>query len=115
MNTTDKKTIQRKRRHARVRGKIRGTAKRPRLAVFRSNKYIYAQLIDDVKAETLVSLGGKEMKGSSVERAMAVGEGIAENAKKKGIQKVVFDRGGFLYAGQVKALAEAARKGGLEF
>lgn len=112
----------RKRRHLRVRKKISGTADRPRLNVFRSAKHIYAQLIDDQKGVTLTSastldkeLRGEIQNGGNVEAARKVGELIAKRAKEKGIEKVVFDRGGYLYHGRVKALAEAAREGGLEF
>ena len=110
----------RKRRHARVRKKIFGTAERPRLNVFRSNKHIYAQIIDDMKAVTLVSAStlDKEFDLEStgnIEAAKKVGELVAKRASEKGIKKVVFDRGGYLYHGRVKALADAAREAGLEF
>lgn len=107
----------RKKRHARVRAKISGTPECPRLNVFRSNKNIYAQLIDDVNRVTLVSASSLKFEGNSsnVEAATKVGAAIAEAAKAKGITKVVFDRGGYLYHGRVKALAEAARENGLEF
>jgi len=110
---------QRLRRHARVRGKISGTAERPRLSVFRSENHIYAQLIDDVAGNTLCSAStvekGFEGKGGNVEAAKKVGETIAERAKAKGIENVVFDRGGYIYHGRVQALAEGAREGGLKF
>lgn len=99
------------RRRARVRGKIRGTAERPRLSVFRSNKHISAQLIDDVEGGTLAAALG----GAGVTAAGEVGKILAEKASKLGIKKVVFDRGGYKYHGRVKALAEGARKGGLVF
>ncbi len=106
-------------RHLRVRAKISGTAERPRLNVFRSSKHIYAQVIDDVKGVTLVSASTLEKSfegaGSNKEAAHKVGLLIAEKAKQKGINKVVFDRGGYLYHGRVKELAEGAREGGLEF
>ena len=106
-------------RHKRVRGKISGTASRPRLNVFRSSSNIYAQIIDDVKGCTLVSASslekGFEGRGNNCEAAAKVGEAIAQRAKDKGIATVVFDRGGYLYHGRVKALAEGARKAGLEF
>ena len=106
------------RRHRRVRGKISGTAERPRLDVFRSSKHIYAQIIDDVAGVTLVSAStvekGFEGFGGNVEAANKVGKAIAEKALAKGIKTVVFDRGGFVYHGRVKALAEGAREGGLE-
>ena len=106
----------RTRRHARVRAKISGTATRPRLSVFRSNRGITAQLIDDEKSVTLVGISSLTLKkGTPVERARACGVKLAELAKAKKISTVVFDRGGFLYAGAVKALAEGAREGGLDF
>ena len=110
----------REERHARVRAKVVGTASVPRLNVFRSNSNIFAQIIDDEKAVTLVSASSidKELKltnGSNVEAATKVGELLAKRAKDKKIKKVVFDRGGYLYHGRVKALADAARENGLEF
>jgi large subunit ribosomal protein L18 len=108
----------RERRHRRIRGKVVGTAERPRLAVFRSNKGIFAQLIDDESGKTLAGaswLGLKSFKGSKTEQATEVGKAVAEAAKKAGIESVVFDRGGYLYHGRVKALAEGAREGGLKF
>ena len=116
----DSKNIVRLRIHARIRQKVRGSEQRPRLAVFRSVKHIYAQVIDDGKGHTVAAASSNE-KGSGVEGggnvagAKAVGKLIAERAKTKGISKVVFDRGGYLYHGRVKALAEAAREAGLEF
>ena len=106
-------------RHARIRSKISGTGEIPRLSVFRSNKQIYAQIIDDEKKSTLVSASSldKSLKlenGGNVEAAKAVGKLLAEKAKKAKITKVVFDRGGSLYHGRVQALAEAARENGLE-
>ena len=111
---------QRKIRHARVRNKVSGTAECPRLNVFRSNSHIFAQIIDDDARVTLVSAStiDKELKienGSNVEAAVKVGEMLAKRAKKAKIKKVVFDRGGYLYHGRVKALADAARENGLEF
>ncbi len=107
------------RRHRRVRKKIAGTAERPRLAVFRSNRGIEAQLIDDIDARTLASaswLGVKKsFKGNKTQQAAEVGKLLAANANKAGLETVVFDRGGYLYHGRVKALAEAAREGGLKF
>ena len=105
-------------RRKRIRGKVAGTAERPRLSVFRSNKSIYAQLIDDASGTTLASastghLGSREGKKS--EQASEVGKLIAERAKEKGVERVVFDRGGYLYHGRVKALADGAREGGLNF
>lgn len=110
----------RKARHTRVRSKVSGTASMPRLNVFRSNNNIFAQIIDDEASVTLVSASSidKELKlenGSNVEAATKVGELLAKRAKKAKITKVVFDRGGYLYHGRVKALAEAARENGLEF
>lgn len=116
MNTSQYKTMKRKRRHARVRSKVSGTAERPRLTVFRSNTSIYAQLIDDMAGVTLAEASDiKTTSGTKVERAEAVGTALAKAAKAKNISKVVFDRGGYLFAGRVKVLAEAARKEGLEF
>ena len=107
------------RKHMRVRGKISGTAERPRLNVFRSNSNIYAQLIDDVKGVTLVSAStlDKEVKEkhSNIEAAKEVGALIAKRALEKKIENVVYDRGGYIYHGVVKELAEAARNGGLKF
>ena len=106
-------------RHKRIRGKISGTAERPRLSVFRSNKNIYAQLIDDVAGVTLASASTLDKSVSQdankVEQAAAVGKAIAEAAKAKNISNVVFDRSGYLYHGRVQALADAARENGLEF
>jgi len=110
------KIEKRTRRHNRVRAKINGTKDLPRLSVFRSNKFIYAQLIDDVSGATLASSSDVGAKGKTkTERAKEAGAQIAEKAKGKKISKVVFDRGGFLYAGRVKALAEGAREKGLKF
>jgi len=105
----------RKRRHARVRALIKGTARRPRLAVFRSNRFISAQLIDDVTGKTVASAHGRDFKGAQSLQAKAVGEAIANAAKAAGIDTIVFDRAGYRYAGQVKALADAARTCGLTF
>ena len=108
----------RTRRHRRVRSKIAGTSERPRLVVFRSNRGIEAQLVDDLEGRTLAAaswLHLKKRKGSKTEQAAEVGRLLAENAKKAEIETVVFDRGGYLYHGRVKALAEAAREGGLNF
>lgn len=106
----------RDRRHRRVRGKITGTAERPRLAVFRSNADVYAQIIDDVKGHTLAAADSRAVKtGDKSAKAKATGELIAERAKAAGISTVVFDRGGYLYQGRVAAVAEAARAAGLEF
>lgn len=112
----------RKRRHLRLRKKVRGTGERPRLAVYRSSKHIYAQLVDDVEGHTLAhastldpELRGQLERGSDREAAKAVGRLIAERAKAKDITAVVFDRGGNLYHGRVAALAEGAREAGLDF
>ena len=110
---------QRLHRHKRVRSKVAGTPERPRLNVFRSETNIYAQIIDDTKGVTLVSASslekGFEGPGSNMEAAKKVGRAVAERAKAKGIDTVVFDRGGYLYHGRVQALAEGAREGGLKF
>ena|ERR1700761_8849157 len=106
----------RKRIHTRIREKLSGTTERPRLNVFRSTNHIYAQVIDDQKGETLASASSLKLKtGGNVAAAKEIGKAIAEQATGKGIKKVVFDRGGFLYHGRIKALADAAREGGLEF
>ena len=111
--------LQRLKRHSRVRGKISGTPERPRLAVYRSNANISAQIIDDVNGVTLVSANTYEASfegiGSNKEAARKIGNTIAARALEKGIKAVVFDRGGYIYHGKVEALAEAARKAGLEF
>ena len=110
---------QRLHRHKRVRSKVSGTPERPRLNVFRSETNIYAQIIDDTKGVTLVSASslekGFEGPGSNIEAAKKVGQTVAERAKAKGIDTVVFDRGGYLYHGRVAELAEGAREGGLQF
>ncbi|MHA8110093.1 50S ribosomal protein L18 [Lactobacillaceae bacterium Melli_B4] len=108
----------RQRRHLRVRNKISGTAECPRLNVFRSNKNIYAQIIDDVEGVTLASastLDSEVSEGSKTDQAKIVGKLVAERAAKNNVKNVVFDRGGYLYHGRVQALAEAARENGLEF
>ncbi len=110
----------RKRRHFRVRNKINGTSERPRLSVFRSSKHIYAQLVDDVNHATLAAASSLEKEagveqGGNVAAAQAVGKLIGERGVAKKIEQVVFDRGGYLYHGRVKALAEAAREAGLKF
>lgn len=110
---------QRVKRHARVRGKISGTPERPRLCVFRSESNIYAQIIDDVAGNTLCAASTVEKEfegfGGNVEAAKKIGNKIAERALAKGIETVVFDRGGYVYHGRVQALAEGAREGGLKF
>ena len=101
---------------ARIRGRISGTATRPRMTVFRSNKQIYVQLIDDLAGKTLVATSSKGIEqGTKIEIAAAVGEAIAKKALEAGINGVVFDRNGYLFHGRVKSLADAARKGGLKF
>ena len=113
------KNAQRVKRHVRVRGKVSGTPERPRLNVFRSNANIYAQIIDDVNGVTLVAANTleKEFEGATgnCEAAKKVGTVLAERAKAKGIEEVVFDRGGYVYHGRVAALADGAREGGLKF
>lgn len=110
------KSMKRDRRHRRIRAKVAGTAERPRLTVFRSNKFIYAQVINDELGTTLAAANDMKIaKGTKSERAAQVGTAVAELAKKAGISKVVFDRGGFMFTGRVKALADAARAAGLEF
>jgi large subunit ribosomal protein L18 len=116
------KDVIRKRVHNRIREKLQGTAERPRLNVYRSVNHIYVQLIDDHKGVTLLSASsiqgrgkGNNKKGGNVAAAKEIGKLIAERAKEKGITKVVFDRGGYLYHGRIKALADAAREAGLQF
>jgi large subunit ribosomal protein L18 len=118
MARRDSKNIIRLRVHKRIRSRVSGTADRPRLAVFRSVKHIYAQVIDDTKGHTVVAAGSSEKdskNGGNVAGAKEIGKLVAERAKDKGIKTVVFDRGGYQYHGRVKALAEAAREAGLEF
>jgi large subunit ribosomal protein L18 len=114
----DSKDIIRRRIHKRIRRRVAGTAQRPRLAVFRSLNHIYAQIIDDGVGQTLAAASSNEKggaNGGNLAGAKAVGQAVAERAKQKGITAVVFDRGGFLYHGRVKALADAAREAGLQF
>jgi large subunit ribosomal protein L18 len=121
MLTISSKNVTRRRVHERIRKKVLGTAERPRLNVYRSLNHIYVQVIDDLKGVTLVSAssaeGKKESrnKGGNLASAKAVGKAIAERAKAQGISKIVFDRGGYIYHGRVKALADAAREAGLQF
>ena len=115
-----KKTLRRNRIRFHIRKQLKGTAERPRLSVFRSNKDIYVQLIDDINGVTLASASSREKdlqnsKGKKVEVSKTVGKNLAEKAVGAGIKTVVFDRGGYLYHGRVKALAEGAREGGLQF
>ena len=113
------KLKRRKRIHSRVRKKIQGTAEKPRLNIFRSNRFIYAQLIDDVNGTTLASASSFEAavanEGNKSDQAKEVGKLIAERAKAAGIERALFDRGGYLYHGRVKSLADGAREGGLNF
>lgn len=118
MITKKSKNAVRLQRHVRVRAKISGTADCPRLSVYRSNAHIHAQLIDDVNGVTLVSVSSTTLKlanGGNIEAALAVGKAIAEKALEKKIEKIVFDRSGYIYHGRVKAVAEAAREAGLKF
>lgn len=107
MNTSKQKQLKIARRHSRIRSKLSGTSERPRLSVFRSNKFIYAQIIDDVKGHTLTQASSDDAKKVGVE--------IAKKAKALKIDKVVFDRGGYLYTGKIKSVADSAREGGLQF
>jgi large subunit ribosomal protein L18 len=120
------KSQKRERRHSRIRAKVLGTAERPRLSVFRSHKFIYTQLINDETGRTLAAVSDAPMKGEKGKKAKAAGKGkidgskavgaeLAKKAKEQNISKVVFDRGGYLYTGRVKAVAEGAREGGLDF
>lgn len=120
MFTKGDKNKSRKKRHLRIRKRVIGSAVRPRLNIFRSSKHIYAQLIDDVTGTTIASASSldKELdlkSGANIEAAAAVGSLIAKKAQEKGLADVIFDRGGYLYHGRVKALAEAAREAGLQF
>ena len=112
----ESKNIKRQIRHKRIRAKVRGTAARPRLAVFRSNRYISAELINDETGTTIAAASSKGLSArSSGERAAVVGRTVAEQAKRKGVTAAVFDRSGYTYAGAIKALADGAREGGLQF
>jgi large subunit ribosomal protein L18 len=118
MITQTKRNEIRKRIHVRIREKLSGTGERPRLNVYRSLNHIYAQVVDDQKGDTIASASSLALKlktGGNVAAAKEIGKAIAERAQEKGIKKVVFDRGGFLYHGRIKALADAAREAGLEF
>jgi len=116
MNKSSHKTEKRTRRHNRIRAKVLGTSERPRLAVFRSNRFVYAQIIDDTNHVTIAAADSRKAKGKDArERAAEVGKVLAEAVKDKKIKTVVFDRGGFQYQGVVAALADGARKAGLEF
>jgi large subunit ribosomal protein L18 len=118
MITQTKRNEIRKRIHSRIREKLSGTGERPRLNVYRSLNHIYAQVIDDQKGETLASASSMAMKlktGGNIAAAKEIGKALGERAVAKGVKRVVFDRGGYLYHGRVKALADAAREAGLEF
>ncbi len=118
MITQTKRNEVRQRVHTRIREKISGTAERPRLNVYRSLNHIYAQVIDDQKGVTLASASSMALKlktGGNIAAAKEIGKAVAERAQEKGVKKVVFDRGGYLYHGRIKALADAAREAGLEF
>jgi large subunit ribosomal protein L18 len=119
MDRAKQRVASRGRIRERIRGKVAGTDQRPRMAIFKSQKYIYVQVIDDAAGKTLVSASSKDAdagtSGANAAAAKAVGALIAKRAKDKGITRVVFDRGGYLYHGNVKALADAARENGLEF
>ena len=118
MGKTAKKVVQRARIRRRIRGKVSGTAESPRLSVFRSNKFIYVQLIDDASGNTLAQASSRESDiggATRIERSKAVGQQLEERAKSAGIVNAVFDRGGYRYHGNVRALAEGAREGGLKF
>jgi large subunit ribosomal protein L18 len=122
MNVSEARTESRRRIRSRIRRRVKGSGERPRLAVFKSGRHIYAQVIDDATGATIAhassldpSLKGEKKSGANRETATRVGTLVAERAKGKGIARVVFDRGGYIYHGKVKALAEAARQGGLEF
>jgi large subunit ribosomal protein L18 len=116
MKKTEKKQTMRARRHSRIRSRVSGTSTKPRLSVYKSNLYIYAQLIDDETAKTLAAADSRKVKGEHLTaKATLVGSTIAAAAKKAGISTVVFDRGGFKYQGAVAALADGARSGGLQF
>lgn len=117
MNKKNETTIKRIRRHARVRSKIKGTAECPRLSVFKSNKGIYLQIIDDNKGATIASVSAKEIKADkiNIETGKKLGQLIAKKAKEKKIDEIVFDRGGYKYHGKIKAIADGAREEGLKF
>lgn len=116
MNKMKEKLQKRTRRHARVRAKVSGTGARPRLSVFKSNKYFYAQIIDDEKGTTLIGISSAGVKGKTMtEKAKEMGTYLAKKAIEKKIGSVVFDKGGFLYTGKIKAFADGARNGGLNF
>jgi large subunit ribosomal protein L18 len=116
MATITRNVNKRTQRHRRIRAKVKGSAERPRLAFFKSNRYVYAQVIDDVRGATLAAASSREVKGKSMaEQAKVVGEAVAKAALAKKVVQVVFDRGGFSYTGKVKIFADAARAAGLDF
>jgi large subunit ribosomal protein L18 len=115
MRVPQSRAERRERRHNRVRARVAGTGERPRLVVYRSLKHIYAQLVDDATQRTLTTVTDKALSGTKTSKSTAVGKLIAEKAKAAGITRVVFDRGGYRYHGRVKAVADGAREGGLEF
>jgi large subunit ribosomal protein L18 len=116
IKSSGEREVARHRRHLRVRKKVNGTSERPRLVVFRSDKHIYAQLVDDTAGRTIVTVSSvKVSDGKKTQKAAEVGKQVAALAKDKGITRVVFDRGGYKYHGRVKAVADGAREGGLEF
>jgi large subunit ribosomal protein L18 len=116
MNTSKQKQLKIARRHKRIRSILSGTSDRPRLSVFKSHKYISAQIIDDTKGHTLVSFSSKDGKAKTpAEKAFEVGKELAKKAKANNITKVVFDRGGYIYTGKIKSVADGAREGGLIF
>ncbi len=116
MAKTNSKSIKRQVRRSRIRSKVFGTEARPRVAIFKSNQFIYAQIIDDTKGNTLLSASTKDIKkGTKSEKAKEMGVSLAKLAKDKGVTKVVFDRGGYIYTGVIKSLADALREGGLDF
>ncbi len=116
MNKSAHKVAQRQRRRTRIRAKVFGTSERPRLSVFKSNKFVYAQIIDDSTGVTIAHVTTEKSKGKTpLAAAHEIGKEIAEKAKGKKIEKVVFDRGGYIYTGKIKAIADGAREGGLTF
>jgi large subunit ribosomal protein L18 len=115
MNSLQKQDMIFNRRKLRIRTKVSGTAERPRLAVFKSHKYLYAQIIDDTKGHTLAAADTRTIKGKPTEAAKALGVELAKKAVAAKITKVVFDRGGYIYTGKIKLVADAAREGGLQF
>ncbi len=116
MNKNSAKKLHRIRRHEKVRAKISGTSSRPRIAVFKSNQYIYAQVVDDESGKTLLSVSDMEVKkGKKSEKALKIGETLAARMKEKGLLEAVFDRGGFKFHGRVKSVADGLRNGGIKF